>query len=126
MRTTEDILSPPEEAAVVRALELFAVAMCAAYGDRLDGLFLFGSRARGDHEPFSDVDVAVVLRDGDWGLVREARRLARLAHEVLIETGVEIQAWPVSRAAWDDPASHAESELVESMRRDAKAIRVDW
>jgi antitoxin ChpS len=90
----------------------------------LRGLILFASRARGDYEPFSDADVAVILKDEDWGLVRESRRLARLAHEMLIEIGVEIQAWPVSRAAWDDPASHAESALVGSMRRDAKAIWV--
>ena len=122
MRTTEDILSPPGEADVARALELFAASMRAAYGDRLDGLFLFGSRARGDHEPFSDADVAVVLNDQGWELVREARRLARLTHGVLIETGVEIQAWPVSRAAWDDPSHYAEPALVKNMRRDAKPI----
>jgi antitoxin ChpS len=122
VRTTEDILAPPGESDVARALELFAAAVRAAYGDRVSGLFLFGSRARGDFEPFSDADVAVVLNDEDWALVRETRRLARLANEVLIETGVEIQAWPVSRAAWDDPAHHPETALVENMRRDAKAV----
>ncbi len=125
MRTTEDILSPPSEADVAKALELFATSTRSAYGNRLTGLFLFGSRARGDHEPFSDADVAVVLNDQDWGLVRETRRLARLTHEVLIQTGVEVQAWPVSRAAWNDPASHPESLLVKNMLRDAKAIEVE-
>jgi predicted nucleotidyltransferase len=33
------------------------------FGDRLLSLRLFGSRARGDHEPDSDADVAVVVRD---------------------------------------------------------------
>ena len=124
VRTTEDILLPPSETDVVRALELFAASMRSAYGDRLDGLFLFGSRARGDNKPFSDADVAVVLNDLSWELVREARRLARLTHEVLIETGVEVQAWPVSRAAWDDPSHNAEPALVKTMRRDAKPIKV--
>ncbi|MDB9496030.1 nucleotidyltransferase domain-containing protein [Spirulina major CS-329] len=32
------------------------------YGDRLIQLILFGSQARGDHEPDSDIDVLVVLR----------------------------------------------------------------
>ncbi|MEX1204937.1 MAG: nucleotidyltransferase domain-containing protein [Dongiaceae bacterium] len=31
------------------------------YGDRLERLVLFGSRARGDAEPDSDIDVLVVL-----------------------------------------------------------------
>jgi len=34
----------------------------ALYGDRLDRLLLFGSHARGDPEPASDVDVLVVLK----------------------------------------------------------------
>lgn len=33
----------------------------AFYGERLKGLYLFGSYARGDAEPGSDIDVAVVL-----------------------------------------------------------------
>ena len=32
------------------------------YGDRLSHLTLFGSQARGDSEPESDIDVLVVLR----------------------------------------------------------------
>jgi predicted nucleotidyltransferase len=33
------------------------------YGDRLDRLVLFGSQARGDAEPDSDIDVLVVLKE---------------------------------------------------------------
>ena len=34
----------------------------ALYGDRLVNLVLYGSQARGDAEPGSDIDVLVVLR----------------------------------------------------------------
>jgi len=46
-----------------RALELFARDARRSYGDDLQRIVLFGSRARGDAGPDSDVDVAVVLRD---------------------------------------------------------------
>jgi len=36
--------------------------LTALYGDRLSHLTLFGSQARGDSEPESDIDVLVVLR----------------------------------------------------------------
>ncbi len=36
--------------------------LIALYGDRLVHLTLFGSQARGDQEPESDIDVLVVLR----------------------------------------------------------------
>ena len=40
----------------------------ALYGERLDRLVLFGSQARGDAEPDSDIDVLVVLKgEVDWG-----------------------------------------------------------
>ncbi len=35
----------------------------ALYGERLVQMVLFGSRARGDAKPDSDVDVLIVLRD---------------------------------------------------------------
>ena len=37
-------------------------ALTELYGDRLRHLTLFGSQARGDAEPGSDIDVLVVLR----------------------------------------------------------------
>ena len=35
--------------------------MAAIYGERLKGVYLFGSHARGDAREGSDIDVAVVL-----------------------------------------------------------------
>src|SRR5690606_19899248 len=37
-------------------------------GDELDAIYLYGSRARGDARPDSDIDVLIVLRDDfDYG-----------------------------------------------------------
>jgi predicted nucleotidyltransferase len=38
-------------------------ALERAYGDRLVAIYVFGSRARGDHRPDSDLDLAVILRN---------------------------------------------------------------
>jgi predicted nucleotidyltransferase len=48
------------------ALDLLKAGLAEIYGDRLAGLVLYGSQARGDAREDSDVDVAVVLR-GDRG-----------------------------------------------------------
>ena len=48
------------------------------YGPRLKRLILFGSQARGEATPDSDVDVLVVL-DGPISSYEEARRTSRVA-----------------------------------------------
>jgi predicted nucleotidyltransferase len=42
-------------------LAKFRAALAETYGDRLERVVLFGSRARGDAQPDSDYDVAVFL-----------------------------------------------------------------
>jgi len=55
-------------------------AFQAIYGDRLVKMVLFGSHARGDAEPGSDIDVLVVLR----GNVDAGEEIARTS-EVLAD-----------------------------------------
>ncbi|MGH6942694.1 MAG: nucleotidyltransferase domain-containing protein, partial [Geminicoccaceae bacterium] len=60
------------------------------FGDRFVTLYLLGSRARGDHEPDSDVDVAVVL-DQDMPQPFEAKdQLLDDTYELMLETGYYI------------------------------------
>ncbi|QXD16414.1 nucleotidyltransferase domain-containing protein [Rhodocaloribacter litoris] len=49
----------------------------ALYGDRLVQAILYGSRARGEARPDSDVDVLVILR-GELDLFQEIERLTQL------------------------------------------------
>jgi predicted nucleotidyltransferase len=44
-------------------LRRFRTALEALYGDRIERVVLFGSRARGEARDDSDYDVAVFLRD---------------------------------------------------------------
>jgi predicted nucleotidyltransferase len=59
------------------------------YGPRLIRLVLYGSQARGDAEPSSDIDVLVVLRDPidpDQEIARSGEVVAdlSLAHDVVL------------------------------------------
>ena len=40
------------------------------YGDRIKSILLFGSRARGDHDPGSDYDVMVLVEDIEGNVFR--------------------------------------------------------
>ena len=63
------------------------------YGERVERVVLFGSRARGDARKDSDYDVAVFLRDmGDR--MTEMNCLADLSTDILYDTGEFIHAMP--------------------------------
>jgi uncharacterized protein (UPF0332 family)/predicted nucleotidyltransferase len=64
------------------------------YGDRMDRILLFGSRARGDEQPDSDYDIAVFLKDYDWSW-DEMRRLADLSVGILTDLNANVHVFPI-------------------------------
>jgi len=50
---------PPSNAVLTN----FRAAIAQIYGDRVEPVVLFGSRARGDAKPDSDYDIAVFLHE---------------------------------------------------------------
>ena len=93
-------------------LRRFRAALDALYGDRIERVVLFGSRARGDAHEDSDYDIAVFLTDltDRW---REVDRIVPLVTDILYEDGVFIHAMPHRAAAYD-----ARTSLMGEIRRD--------
>ncbi len=82
-------------------LKRFRAALDEMYGDRLERVVLFGSRARGDARDESDYDVAVFLRDmpDRW---QELDRLADLSTAILNETGEFVHAMAYRAGFYND------------------------
>jgi uncharacterized protein len=119
-----DVLRPRTEADTRQAIDLFARAVKQRFDGRLTGLYLFGSRARGDHRRDSDVDIAVVIEDGDWSPLGVSIELAGLAFEPLVHTGIDIQPRAVPASHWADPARDADPALLRRMQTDATPLAV--
>jgi len=70
-------------------LKRFRAELDALYGERIERVVLFGSRARGDARDDSDYDVAVFLHDltDYW---READRIADIGTNILYDSGADI------------------------------------
>lgn len=100
------------------AVKEFAAGVKDLYGPRLHSVILYGSRARGDAEIDSDVDVLVVLRDlGDsW---EEAKRMSPLATRLSIDHNVLITVLPADV----DEFEASTRPLFVNCRREG--IRVD-
>ena len=77
------------DTAVQPLLHELRAGLAALYGDRLRGLYLYGSYARGEQDRESDVDVLVVLDDFDhYGA--EVNRTSELSARLSLEHGVSI------------------------------------
>ena len=83
------------------ALTRFRAAVTEIYGERVERVVLFGSRARGDAQPDSDYDVAVFLRDMT-DRAAEMNRLADLATDILYKEGEFIHAMPYGAGSYND------------------------
>jgi hypothetical protein len=89
----------------------------ALYGARLRGVLLFGSWARGDAHPESDIDLLVVLDtvDSPW---EELRRMDETLWRHSLENGAVIAAVPVAEGALD-AAAHP---LLIRARAEGRAV----
>jgi predicted nucleotidyltransferase len=87
-------------------------ALDATYGDRIERVVLFGSRARGDADADSDYDVAVFLR-GMADRWCETHRLAEIGTDVLDDTGASVHALPYRDGFWRE-----RTPLMHEVRRD--------
>src|SRR5215472_8364883 len=82
-------------------LKRFRAALDEIYGERIERVVPFGSRARGDAREDSDYDVAVFLKDltDRWP---ELNRLADLSTEILDETGEFVHAMPYRAGSYEN------------------------
>jgi len=85
-------------------------------------VILFGSRARGEHHPESDADVAVILRGESGNFVETKLSMAGLAFDALVETGVLIQAFPVWEDEWRCPDKYSNAVILKSIAQEGVII----
>ena len=93
-------------------LKRFRAALDEIYGDRLERVVLYGSRARGDAREDSDYDVAVFLK-GFTDRWQEVDRLIPVVTDIIDDTGAVIHAMPYRAGAYDDRTS-----LMHEIRRE--------
>ena len=116
--------APPPAKPVIDAQTARAARV---FMQRLEGKFpvieaiLYGSRARGTHREDSDADIAVIFK-GEHGerddRSRASHEMSGISFDVMMETGVLIQAVPL----WEDelkrPELFSNPALIHNIQRD--------
>ena len=82
----------------------FKEGLVRIYGDRLKGVYLYGSYARGDYRPGSDVDVMILLKNyrNYWG---EQKKISQLASDVSLEYDVTVSCIFIKELQWEKSSS---------------------
>ncbi|MFQ5612407.1 MAG: nucleotidyltransferase domain-containing protein [Anaerolineae bacterium] len=107
------------------ALDAFAKQLQARYPRSLARITLFGSKARGDSDPESDIDVLVVLNNNSPYVRQEIRRLAA---RISLDYDVLLSVRALDRDAWEPFARYkfplyqeVETDGIDLMERPATA-----
>jgi len=87
------------------------------YGEKLRGLYLYGSHARQEADPESDVDVIIVLKDfGDYW--EEVQRTGSIISDLSLKYDVSISPVRLREVDW----LTEDSPFLNSARREAIAL----
>lgn len=94
-----------------------AVELRSLYGSRLVDVVLYGSHARGDASPESDVDLAVILDgvDSPWD---ELRRMDDVLWRQTLTSGITVSAVPIAQERW----LAGDRPLTKSARAEGVAV----
>ena len=98
-------------------LETLRQAFARLLGDQIESVLLYGSRARGDHRPDSDIDLLVVMRDAfDYGALIE--RTSEVVSTLSLENDVVISRAFVSKERFE----REQSPFLLNVRREGIAL----
>jgi predicted nucleotidyltransferase len=78
----------------------FKAALQTMYGDRLHGVILYGSYARGDYDDESDIDLMVLLNDEQVNTYGEIRKIMDVETEILLKYGLAVSPLPVANETY--------------------------
>jgi predicted nucleotidyltransferase len=99
-----------------QAIQAFLQKVAERYD--VAGALLFGSRARGESRPDSDVDIAILLHGPRQSRVDTALEMADIAFDVMMELGVLIEALPLWEDEWEYPERFSNPALIDNIRHE--------
>jgi uncharacterized protein len=82
------------------------------------GVYFFGSRARGDYRPDSDVDVAFVLRNFEGDAYSFVKATSDVVNDFAFNSDIFVQAVPVRLEHWENPMDAYNPFFIEAIQQE--------
>lgn len=94
-------------------------ALAKIYGKRLKGLYLYGSYARGEERPGSDLDVAMILDNFErpWF---EIQRTSQTVSDLSLEYNITISLIPLRAPDWKEK----QKPLIRNIHREGVSFEI--
>jgi uncharacterized protein len=99
-------------------LDSFRRALRERFGDVVKSITVYGSKARGDATEESDLDLLLVIEEGDWRLKWD---IADVAYDLAIGTNVVPSVHVYTLAEWDH-LREVESVFRDEVERDGVLV----
>jgi predicted nucleotidyltransferase len=87
-----------------KAIQVFSHRLHERYPDEILQVTLFGSKARGDSGPSSDIDILITVREESWSL---RGKISTLAADVSLEYDVLIGPRVLGKERWERMKEHS-------------------
>lgn len=114
-RTT--VVLPEKEKKAVRE---FMSAVRKAYGSKIQRAALFGSKARGDANRYSDIDILLIVTDDNW---RFRKAVSGISSDIALKYDVLLDIRMISESRWQYMAD-IQSGLYQNISRDSVPISI--
>lgn len=108
------------ELKTIQAIQSFLNDLKGKYD--IDHALLYGSRARGTHQPESDADVAIILKGEPQDLLTTKMDMVDIAYDTLMKTGLYISPLPIWTIEWENPDEYDNPYLLYNIKNDGVAI----
>ena len=112
--------SHPLDAATLKTVQAFLKSVTAVFSVR--SAILFGSRARGEFKSTSDADIAILLTGNHGEFMATKMQLSDIAFDVMLKTGIRVEALPVWEDEWGNPDAYRNPFLLRNIERDGIRI----
>lgn len=86
---------------IANVVELYAEKMKSTLKEKLDAMYLFGSVARGDYTPASDIDILLVLNMEEDEIRATRSQLTKIGSDLDLEYNVFINKFTANKKEFD-------------------------